>query len=181
LDKKILYNKYRLPLLLAGTLAMIVLMTINGSSLKTPATPNGIIDLEFAYNASKASAVIKAWEGIGPVDNRFIAIFNTWLDFIFLLFYSLFLYYTCKSFSANFYGFLLNAGSFLAKGSLAAGVLDILENAGMLISLHGHVSDAVAMLTTFFSIIKWILALAALSYILFTGSLLLYQKLRRPG
>ncbi len=167
--------------MLAGTLAMIVLMAINGSSLKTPATPNGIIDLEFAYNASKASTVIKAWEGIGPVDNRFIAIMNTWLDFIFLVFYSLFLYQACKLLSGFFDGFLLNTGNFLAKGSLAAGVLDILENTGMLISLYGHISNGVALLTTVFSIIKWTLALAALMYILFTGSLLLYHKLKRPG
>lgn len=160
---------------------MMVVMAITSSTLKTPSTPKGILDLEFACDATKASAVINAWDGISPVDNIHIAKINTWLDFIFLFFYSLFLYHACKLLAASFSGFLFTTGRILAKGALAAGVLDVLENVGMLITLHGHLSDSCTMLTFIFSIIKWMLALAAVLYILIAGSLLLFQKIRNPG
>ena len=173
-------KKYRLLFLFAGTLVMMVVMAKTGASLKTPDTPKGILDLEFAYNAAKASAVINAWTGIIPVDNNLIAIVNTWLDFIFIFFYALFLYYACKMFATSFNGLLHTIGGILAKGALAAGLLDVLENIGMLITLHGTISDSYTLLTFICSITKWVLALAALLYVLITGALLLYKKISRP-
>ena len=149
----------------AGTLAMIVVMAKTGATLKTPATPKGILDLEFAYNKAKASAVVNAWAGISPVNNIHAAKINTWFDFIFLLFYSLFLYHSCKLIAASFSGPLSITGHFIAKGALAAGLLDALENTGMLITLHGPISDTTTLLTFIFSIAKWMLALAAVLYV----------------
>jgi hypothetical protein len=61
-------KKYRLLFLFAGTLVMIVVMVKTGAPLKTPATPKGILDLEFAYNASKAYTVINAWPCVDAAD-----------------------------------------------------------------------------------------------------------------
>ena len=174
-------KKYRLLFLFAGTLIMMVLMAKSGTTLKTPSTSKGIIDLEFAYNESKAAFVINAWTGIIPADNRFIAIINTSLDFIFLIFYSLFLYFACKMIAAKGNGLFFTIGNFLAKGALAAGALDILENIGMLITLNGHLSDTNTLLTFIFSISKWILVLAAVLYTLIAGARMLYKKLIRNG
>lgn len=180
--KQPVFKKYRLLFLLAGTLVMVVVMAKTGATLKTPATPKGILDLEFAYNASKASTVIHAWnDGSTPFNNNFAAINNTRLDFIFLFFYALFLYYSCNLTASFFNGNFHTVGIFLGRGALAAGVLDILENIGMLITLYGHISDNYSLLTFIFSITKWLLAIAAVLYIIFAGGIVMYKKIYKPG
>jgi hypothetical protein len=57
-------------------------------------------------------------------------------------------------------------GILLAKGALAAGFLDIMENAGMLYSLSGHLSGGITLFTTVCSLVKWGLALLAAAYCL---------------
>lgn len=152
-------KKYLLLFLLIGNLVMIVVMTKTGASLKTPATPKGILDLEFAYDTSKAAIVTTAWAG----DNIAAAKINTYLDFIFLLFYSLFLFFTSDKIARITKS---NAGKLIANGALYAGILDIVENAGMLMTLSGSTSGTTAFLTSACSVIKWILALLAAVYCL---------------
>lgn len=173
-------KKLRLLFLFAGTLVMIMVMAKTGAPLKTPAAPKGILDLEFAYNATKASKVINAWtvDGISPVDNIFNAKINTSFDFIFLFFYSLFLYNACKLFAASFSGFLFITGRIIARVALAAGLFDMLENFGMLITLNGNVSDSITLFTFIFSVTKWLMALAALLYVLIAGLLLIFKKIK---
>jgi hypothetical protein len=175
--KKAYFNK--LPVLIflaAGSLIMMKVMVQTGATLKTPSTPLGILNLEFAYTAEKALAVILAWTGLIPADNVLAAIVNTWLDFIFLLFYSLFLYQACRMLSLKHTRLLSTAGHFIAKGALIAGLLDVFENIGMLLTLNGYISNTVALLTFLFSIVKWLLVLAAVLYILIAGLWLLYGK-----
>ena len=171
-----LNKKTGLFFLLAGTLVMMVVMAKTGATLKTAATPKGILDLEFAYNATKTADVVIAWTGIIPADNVLAAIVNTWLDFIFLFFYSLFLNKACRMIAAKFNRFFSVAGGLVATGALIAGLLDVLENIGMLTSLNGHISNAVSLLTFVFSITKWTLALGSVLYILVAGSMLLFKK-----
>jgi hypothetical protein len=80
--------------------------------------------------------------------------------------------------AACYNGLLYKIGSFLAKGALAAGALDVFENIGMLITLHGHISTGCSLFTVIFSITKWVLVMATVLYILFAGALLLYKKIR---
>jgi hypothetical protein len=161
-------RKYILPVLFIGTIVMIVVMTKTGAALKTPATPNGILNLEFAYNTAKTTTVVNAWV---PNNNIAAAKNNTYYDYIFLLFYSLFLFLLSKKIAA-----IKNSktGLLIAKGALMAGVLDIFENAGMLYTLSGNYSESIALFTTVFSVIKWILALIAAVYcfVKFIGLLL---------
>jgi hypothetical protein len=151
-------KKLLLPFLFIGTMLMIVVMTKTGAALKTPATPNGILNLEFAYNTTETTVVVNAWEAN---NNIAAAKNNTYYDYIFLLFYSLFLFLLCKKIAV-----IKNSktGLLIAKGALMAGVLDIFENAGMLYTLSGNASNSAALLTTIFSVIKWILALTAAVY-----------------
>jgi len=152
-------KKYWLLFLLIGTAVMIVVMTKTGAPLKTPATPKGILDLEFAYNTTKTTIVTTAWAG----DNISAAKTNTYLDFIFLLFYSLFLFFTSDKIARITKS---KVGKFIANGAIYAGILDIVENAGMLMTLSGNTSDTTALLTTTCSVIKWALALLAAAYCL---------------
>lgn len=166
--------------IIAGTLVMAYVMAESGKTLKTPETPLGIINLEFAHNRQKVNEVLDAWSfpGTNSIDNISAAIQNTWFDFIFLFFYSLLLFYACRSLSAAFNGILKNAGKGLAKGSLYAGLFDIAENAGMLFSLNGYTSDTIAFCTVFFSAIKWVLALTALTYIIVSVPIYLVRLFR---
>ena len=166
-------KKYSLLFLLIGTAIMIVVMTKTGATLKTTATPKGILDLEFAYNTSKVATVTTAWAG----ENINAAKTNTYLDFIFLIFYSLFLFFTCKKIARCSNGWFSKAGMLLANGALIAGFLDVLENVGMLYTLSGnYCSGTVALLTTTCSLIKWALALLAAAYCLAGLIYLISQK-----
>lgn len=162
-------KKYLLLFFLLGSLVMVYVMAKTGAPLKTAATPHGILDLEFAYNTEKTTTVINAWSVTTPVDIIAAARFNTWLDYIFLFFYSIFLFLAANSISKAFGGGFGRAGKIVAKGALLAGILDVLENSGMLLTLSGNGSGGVAFMTSFCSVIKWVLALMALLYVL-TGT-----------
>lgn len=138
-------------------------MAKTGATLKTPQTPKGILDLEFAYNSTKTTTVLNAWAPDNNINNIATAKNNTYYDFIFLLFYSPFLFFTGKKIAL-----LTNSkiGLMIAKGALWAGSLDIFENAGMLLTLSGHSTESIALLTTIISVIKWALAIAAVVYLL---------------
>ena len=151
-----------------GTIVMMVVMARTGAPLKTTDTPLGILDLEFAYNTARVNKVIRAWmpastESFGKIET---AKWNTYLDFIFLFFYAGFLSLACKRIAQNIKGPVAKAGGFIAAGALLAGFLDVLENIGMLMALSGSITTGIAFLTTFFSIIKWILAATAVLYAL---------------
>ncbi|HMU11537.1 MAG TPA: hypothetical protein PKC54_16105 [Ferruginibacter sp.] len=168
-------KKRLLPLFFVGTILLIVVMAKTGAALKTDATPHGILDLEFAYDITKTSVVVNAWAPVNGLDNIAAAKTNTYFDFLFLFFYSIFLFLACRKITQQVKGPVAKAGNIIATGSLLAGLLDILENLGMLITLGGHVSGPIAFLTTFFSVIKWALAIMAVLYVL-TGLLMLGWK-----
>ena len=119
-------RKYFFPIVAVGSLVMVIVMSKTSATLKTPVTPLGILNLEFAYNSAKADIVLNAWQPNGTYNNIEVAEFNTWLDFIFLFFYSLFLYNACKILSGTYNGVLQKTGLLLANGALMAGGLDIL-------------------------------------------------------
>ena len=169
-------KKPLLLFLLAGTLIMMVVMAKTGASLKTPLTTLGILNLEFAYNTKMAGKVINVWASMSSVDNIGAAKFNTKLDFIFLSFYSLLLFYLCRMVAKTSSGYMYSTGILLAKGSIVAGLLDILENTGMLLELNGHITSSITLFTFICASLKWALVLAAVLYILANGSIILYKN-----
>jgi hypothetical protein len=171
-------RKYFFLIISIGTLVMVVVMAKTGATLKTAATPKGILNLEFAYNSDKAKAIINAWQYNGTTDNITVAKINTQLDFIFILFYSAFLYNACKKIAGIFNEAAANTGLLLANGAIAAGLLDIFENIGMLLTLHGYTNSAIPLATFIFSIAKWLLALAALLYFVAGGGWYLVKKFK---
>ena len=59
-----------------------------------------------------------------------------------------------------------NAGKFFANAAIAAALLDVGENLGMLQTLGGGGSNTVALVTVICSLIKWTLVLLVIAYIL---------------
>jgi hypothetical protein len=168
-------KKNLLPFFLIGTIAMMFVMVKTGATLKTTAAPMGILDLEFAYNTNKTTPIIGSWAATG---NIAAAKTNTYWDFLFLFFYAGFLFLACKKVAAKISGPVAGPGKFIAWGAILAGFLDVLENAGMLLTLNNHGSSTIAFCTGFSAVIKWGLALIAVLYVL-TGLLVLaYRKLK---
>ena len=174
-----LSDKMCLLLLVAGTLIMMIVMAKTGATLKTPATPKGILDLEFAYSQTKVATVMTAWADNGSINNVRVAKENTWFDFIFIFFYSLLLSRVCNMIAISSQGLWSGTGRLLAKAALIAGLLDVLENIGMLITLGGHRSGIYAAFTAFSSILKWGIVIITLLYILIAGLVISYTKLTR--
>jgi hypothetical protein len=156
-------KKLLIPFLFIGTMVMIYVMGKTSATLKTAATPIGILNLEFAYNNVKIATVVNAWTPNSIIDNITVAKNNTYYDFIFLAFYASFLFVTCKKIAQIKTS---NAGKLIANGAIAAGILDIAENAGMLFTLSGNLSGTVAFITTVCSLIKWAMAITAALYCL---------------
>ncbi len=168
-------RKLLLPFFFIGTMVMMVVMAKTGASLKTDATPLGIIDLEFAYNTAKITPILNAWAPTEKTDNIAAAIINTYWDFLFMFFYAGFLFLACKKIAATLKSPVAKAGNLIAKAALLAAFLDVIENTGILITLHGNTSSTVAFCTTFFSVIKWGLVIIAVLYLL-TGLLALANR-----
>ncbi len=145
-------------------------MVKTGSPLKTQLTPAGIINLEFAHSKVKVDSILHAWKRASTNKTDVIAAakFNTALDFIYLLFYSFFLFACCKQLSVmlprqKILSQWLNNFAFAAIG---AGFLDILENFGMLQALVGNATNASAFATTAVSMLKWFLVILVLLLII---------------
>ncbi len=171
-------KNYLLLFLLTGTLVMIAVMGKTGESLNDPPqTPGGILNLEFAYNATLSQQVITAWAPDEGIDRIQAAKINTWLDFIFLFFYSLFLFQMCNVLSHTAKAWWQTAGKWLAKGALVAGVLDMFENTGMLLTLYGNIHNAISIFTFTFSLLKWLLVIAAILYVIIFGAIFLLKNL----
>lgn len=170
-------KKFVFPFLLAGTALMMITMAKTGSSLKTPETPYGIINLELASSGFETNEIVNTWKQVPVPDIVANAKINTWLDFIFIFFYSLLLFYCCKVIAVNSSGFINNVGNRIAGSALIAGFFDILENTGMFMSLNGHISNVNTIFTAVFSYSKWLLVALAVAYILIAGSLFLIKKI----
>jgi hypothetical protein len=158
-------RRYIIPIFMIGTAIMIYIMMKTGATLKTPLTPKGILDLEFAFDKQHTDVVMTAW---APDNKTAAAIQNTMWDFVFLFFYSLFLFFTCNLLRTKFapLNWKHNAGKFFAGAAITAGLLDAGENLGMLQTLHGNGSDTVALVTVICSSIKWTLVLLVIAYVL---------------
>ena len=171
-------KKYAILIFLAGTILMVYIMNRTGASLKTPATPLGILNLEFAYDTVKTTVVMNAWAPASHIDNIAVAKLNTWVDFLFLFFYSFFLFFTCNKIAQAFPGPVEKAGRLISKAALLAGFFDILENTGMLLTLNGYRSAIIAYFTTVFSVLKFGLVIIAVLYVLLGLLLWVYHKFK---
>lgn len=164
--------------LLACTIFSFMLLRPTGKKLYTPETRLGILNLEFAYDTDHTSKILHAWQADEKIK---IAKENTYLDFVFLVFYSIFLFYTCKYLSKKITGNMRNFGLLLSKGSLIAGGLDIIENSGMLLTLSGNQSGFIPLATAICATIKWLIALLAILYVLFVSPYALYVSLKNKS
>ncbi|HMO33650.1 MAG TPA: hypothetical protein PKE63_01590 [Lacibacter sp.] len=153
--------------LFAGTLIMTLLMRWHGAPLsRFPESPAGIVSLELAKTKATTAAILSAWRE-RPVPNTIArARQNTWLDFAFILFYSLFLYTACTVVARSFHPAHQSAAYSLALLPLLAGLLDVLENAGMLWQLSRGAEEWMARATWCCALLKFTLLLAVVVWLI---------------
>ena len=154
-----------LPLLI-GTVTMIIILQKQGHALRTAATPLGIVSFEFAKTTDEAETVLHAWQPNSKINLIAIAQKNIWLDFIFIPFYSLFLFAACRKIRYHSQKWQKKAGKNFAYGALAAGVFDIIENYFMLQTIDGNYGIFSTLFTFICAAAKFVLAGLATVYIL---------------
>ncbi len=162
--------------LLGGTLLLFLLLRLQAKPLMdNPVSPFGILELELAKKVSNTQEIVSVWKQMNLLGT---ARRNVMLDFLFIPFYSLLFYTLCGSISVRLSGGVSKLGILLAFSSLIAGLLDVLENFCMLLSLYSHYSDAISFLTFIFASLKFFLLGLALIYVLLFGAKLIVGKLR---
>lgn len=166
-----------------GTVVMILVMRIHGKPLTdVPSTKAGIVSLEFAKTKQKAHSIVTTWSSISSVDLRKLAVTNTYIDFVFLFFYSLFLYAGCYYFSLSQKGTHAAVLRTVGLLGLTAGLLDAVENYFLLKMLTYQITNEQALLTWWLAAVKFLFAGTAAVFILvhFLRSLFINSKNKTP-
>jgi hypothetical protein len=160
---------------LTGTVVLLILLRVQGSSLVNEQAPAGIVSFELAGSRTKAEAISSAWESEGRTKT---ALGNIRLDYLFIPFYSLFLYMSCGTLATGSSSRSRRPGVWIAFGSVLAGMLDVFENLIMTAGIKGNISNAGALATALLASVKFLLVGTAVLYILAQGIRLLIV---RPG
>ncbi|MBX9784761.1 MAG: hypothetical protein K2X48_15845 [Chitinophagaceae bacterium] len=151
--------KLLLLILFLGTVAMIAVMRWHGAPLITPVSKAGIVSLELAKSTEQATIIINQWQQNNLIQQ---AINNTYIDFVFIIFYALFLYAYCFYISIKQQPWAGAISRTLALAALTAGLCDVIENYCMLQMLQGSVTSAHAFLSWLFAVIKFGLLMAVI-------------------
>lgn len=157
-----------------ATIIMIIVMRSLSQNLITDYSPNGIVSFELAKTVRDAKAIMIA-VGIKPLQ------INVAVDFAFIVAYCIFLYLCCKA--------LLNRynkpgyktiGFIFLELSVLVGVLDLVENIAMLITLGGYATNVSVNVSRWAAIAKFSIAALVIVYMV-VASLLIYFTSRKKA
>jgi hypothetical protein len=136
---------------------MIFVMRWQGQQLVTPASPRGILDLEFARTAERLRQLKLFWN---PAD----LMKNIYLDFLFIFSYTWFLSAAAMNLSERT-GWE-KTGKMVVSLAIAAGFFDILENFLMIMIYQGRFQPGLLELVYIVALVKFLMAALALVYII---------------
>ncbi len=167
----------KLTIAFIAAIIMTIVMQWQGSDLVNETAPMGIVNLEIDRPVSRVQDVIAS-------NTKSDWYMNIGLDFVYIFFYTAFFYLASLSFHKKerplFKG---KSGKWFIKLSIAAGVLDVIENISMLWSLNSGPSVASIWVARHASIIKFGF-LAILIIALLTSLILNFAKWKQsktPG
>jgi len=150
-----------------ATVVMIVVMRWMSEGLESKYSPAGIISFELAKNYSEAKDIM------GEVGAKRLQ-WNTAMDFLFIVAYTLFFSFCCKALMDNYRSSgLKTIGLIFLELSVLVGVLDLVENISMLITLGGYGSNTSVTISHWSAVAKFSLAALVLFYII-VASILMY-------
>jgi len=156
------YMKTKLLLSFLLLVIMIVVMRWQGSTLITPQSPKGIIDLEFAETSERLLQLKLFW-------NYEAVLQNIYLDFIFIIVYPWFLVTACKAVNNK------RSITFSAI-AISAGAFDVLENFLMILVWNGRFKPSVLQMVYYVAAIKFLLAGIVVGYLVVSLFGLLKRK-----
>jgi hypothetical protein len=136
---------------------MIFVMRWQGQQLVTPASPRGILDLEFARTAERLKQLKLFW-------NPAHLMKNIYLDFLFIFSYTWFLSAAAMNLSERT-GWE-RTGKMVVSLAIAAGFFDILENFLMIMIYQGRFQPGLLELVYIVALVKFLMAALALVYII---------------
>jgi hypothetical protein len=142
-----------------GVVFMLFMMMKIGSILKTPETPTGILNIEFAHDTADMKRILKAWT-VRKIEGQTVldaAKTHTFWDFAFIFFYAGFFFYGNTLLSEKFRGRFIKICEWASVAALFAGLFDCCENGLILTSLSGKYSTLIVSFTKLFAILKFIL------------------------
>ena len=146
-----------------SSVCTIMWMILMGSAIK-PLNSKQIVSFELAKTTETATKIIKEWEENELIQNARKSIY---LDFVFLILYSLSIGIGCivlSAFTQN--SFLVQVGSWLSKIVPLAGIFDVVENLAMLKTLSGEVTALYVVVAYWFALMKFLIVLLALLFVL---------------
>ena len=144
-----------------GSVLMFVVLRTQGAPLKTLLSPRGIIDLEFADTPARLTALLAQW-------NLHVVTLNIWLDFLFIIAYTLFLSFASIRCAEKWppASMPAKAGLFFARLAYLAGLFDIAENIFMLRSVAGYFTATSLQITVYCASAKFIIAALIVVYLI---------------
>lgn len=144
-----------------GSVILFIIMRWQGSTLKTTTSPRAIVDLEFADSALRLHDLLVRWDIT-------VVRMNIWLDFLFIIAYTIFLSLAAEFFATKWpvKSLFSRIGYLLAKLAYAAGIFDIAENLLMLQSISGNYTESSLQLTFYCASIKFILVALIFLYLI---------------
>ncbi|MBK5278473.1 MAG: hypothetical protein JJE09_06385 [Bacteroidia bacterium] len=162
-----------MKLLVLGTVCTVVWMILMGAVIR-PLDSKQIVSFELAKTTDVATRIIKEWKEKDLVSQARKSIY---LDFVFLVLYSVSIGIGCVVFSL-FTGnaFLIQWGSVLSKMVLFAGLFDVIENLAMLKTLSGEVLKLPVAIAFWFATMKFIIVIFSL---LFVAGCLIFGGVKR--
>jgi hypothetical protein len=150
-----------------ATVIMIVVMRWMSIGLESRYSSLGIVSFELAKDYHEAEDIIHE---VGASKLQW----NIGVDFLFIVAYTLFFSFCCKALMNNYRSSgLKTVGLVFLELSVLVGVLDLVENIAMLITLGGYGSELSITITCWSAIIKFSLAAFVVFYIA-VASVLMY-------
>lgn len=141
------------------TSILFLILRWQGAAINSVQYPLGIINFELITNFNEAKLMIAL------VGKQTLQL-NITIDFIFIVSYSMFFFYCCKAIMQYCTTSLLkNIGFVFLEISVLVGVLDLIENIAMLITLGGYGSNTSVLITRLAALSKFALAAIIIGYI----------------
>lgn len=150
------------------------LFILTSKVLLYPFTAGEIVRFELAKELPVAESILREWVTHGKYN---LAVMSIYLDFLFILLYTMGLGITCI-FLAGLTGhqILQRAGKFFASLLIVAGICDAIENVAMLKSMHGTMKHWSVILTYDMATTKFSIVILS---VLFIFVCLVFRLLRK--
>jgi hypothetical protein len=160
---------------IVATVVIFLVMRWLSNEVTTPATPKGIVSFELAKNFTTAQTMMQA-AGVKNMQ------FNTGIDFLFIIAYTSLFLLCCKALMDNYRSSgLKTIGLIFLELSVLVGILDLVENIAMLITLGGYGSDISVTISRWAAIVKFCVAGMVLMYIIVAAVIMYFISKKKTA